>query len=144
VVSWLCVGYARQRDTAKPSPKPARAHTHTHTHTRSLAASLCVCSHTDSQPRPAISRWEIRGAAAEKRLSVCEEVRGLVHLGMVTSPYPGRIKWKMKNLQRSVLGQHRQVFSLLEFYSLQGVLWGLLTLQTVYMQEKLHNTQGDR
>ena len=57
---------------------------------------------------------------------VCEELRGLVHLdlGIVTSLYSGRKKWKNKNLQRGVLGQHRhrQVFSVLEFYSLQGVL----------------------
>ena len=46
----------------------------------------------------------------------------LVHLDLVTSIGPGRKKLKNKNLQRGVLGQHRHIFSVLEFYSLQGVL----------------------
>ena len=36
------------------------------------------------------------------------------------------------------------VFSVLEFYSLQGVLWGFVTLHTVYMHKNLHNTQEVR
>ena len=55
---------------------------------------------------------------------------------------PGRKTLKKNNLQRGVLGQHRQVFSVLEFYSRQGVLWGFVTLQTVYMQKKLQHTRG--
>ena len=82
------------------------------------------------------------------RLSECLYVWGAPRIGpfgpgygYVT--YSGRKKWKNNYLQRGVLGQHRQVFSVLEFYSLQDVLWGFVTLQTVYMQKKLHNTQGD-
>ena len=70
-------------------------------------------------------------------LCVCEELHGLVHLDqlvhwVVITSSLGSQK-KKKNLQRGVLGQHRQVFSVLEFYSLQGVLWGFVTLQTVYV-----------
>jgi len=39
--------------------------------------------------------------------------------------------WKKRDLQGGVQGQQRQVFSVLECYSLQGALWGFETLQTV-------------
>ena len=96
--------------------------------------------------------WLLRGVCETPRNSAwahthTHSLRKSVELHYVTmtitSLYSGRKKWKKKNLQRGVLGQHRQVFSVLEFYSLQGVLWGFVTLQTVYMQKKLHNTQGD-
>ena len=126
-----CVGYARQRDTAELSLS-------THTHS-------CECVRRTAEPRLRkdkaewVSEW------------VCVCVWGAPRIGpkshyvtmTVTSLWPGRKKWKKKNLQRGVLGQHRQVFSVLEFYSLKGVLWGFVTLQTVYMHKKLHNTQGD-
>ena len=97
-------------------------------------AELSLSTHTHSQPEDPRSRgWE------KIRLSVC--VWGAPRIG----PFGRYVtkKWKKKNLQRGVLGQQRQVFSVFEFYSLQGVLWGFVTLQTVYMQRKQHNTQGD-
>ena len=54
-------------------------------------------------------------------IAVCQ----LVHLDLVTSIGPGRKKWKKRNLQRGVLGQHRHTFSVLELYSLQVYFEGL-------------------
>ena len=49
-------------------------------------------------------------------------------------------QWRISN---EAFWGSRQVFSVLEFYLLQGVLWGFVSLQTVYMPKNLHNTQGD-
>ena len=64
-----------------------------------------------------VASWLLRG--------VCETARRLgtqpEHTHTLTARQEEK-KWKKKNLQRGVLGQHRQVYSVLEFYSLQGVL----------------------
>jgi len=71
---------------------------------------------------------EMLGSSPWQR--VCLLFYSFVPIGpdLVTSIGPGRKKWKKKNLQRGFLGQHRHVFSVLEFYSLQGVLWGFVTV----------------
>jgi len=86
-----CVGSARQRDIVNGCGKGGVLRGLQHPQTQ----------RTYSVSTPQFRRWE----------SVC--VWGAPRIGHVTVP------WKKKrNLQRGVLGQHRQVFSVLEFYSL--------------------------
>ena len=139
------------------------------THTPAAWLGVCVCAQAEfrgvslsrrphtSEPAHSVPLLAAASLATSRRVCVCVCVcvrksadwskrngsADVTSLYPNTSLYPRRKKWKKRNLQRGVLGQHRRVFSVLELYSLQGVLWGFVTLHTVYMQKNLHNTQGD-
>ena len=121
---------ARHRET-QPETSPS-------THTHPQPGWEFVCAHTDSQPHgvPPSQGREIGGAAAEKRLSVCVCVRKSTDWSIWNyrngsadcSIWTNGSIWvwarhcTQEEKEKSPTRRFGEVFSVLEFYSLQGVL----------------------